>query len=120
MATEVVVYTLYTSNGVVATAGSSLVAATQAAAIALAQDGGATNSNAGLSDATKKTIGGVVGGVGGAILLGAIAVVAWRVWGRKSHHEEDYGLMEEKEGTPNQWTSTLDQYHKPGGASANF
>ncbi|KXT10147.1 hypothetical protein AC579_509 [Pseudocercospora musae] len=36
-----------------------------------------------LSTSSKKIIGGVVGGIGGAILVGGLAVVAWRIWGKK-------------------------------------
>jgi hypothetical protein len=45
------------------------------------QNGGGSGSN--LSTSSKKIVGGVVGGIGGAILIGGIALVAWRLWGKK-------------------------------------
>ncbi|KAK1078506.1 hypothetical protein LTR33_007173, partial [Friedmanniomyces endolithicus] len=45
------------------------------------QNGGGSGSN--LSTSSKSIVGGVVGGIGGAVLIGGIAVVAWRLWGRK-------------------------------------
>ena len=66
-----------------------------AAALASAASSGApgisgSNSgsgSSGLSSRSKSIVGGVVGGVGGAILLGGLAIVVWRVWGksRRSH-----------------------------------
>jgi len=49
-------------------------------------EGGAT----GLSSKAKGIIGGVVGGIGGAILLGGIALVCWRIWGRKKNTPDTY------------------------------
>ena len=100
------------------------------------QDG--DGSTSGMSTKTRNTVIGVVVGIGGAIVIGALAVVAWRVWGRKKQHEENDGLMaydmssagvEKSErgssaggpaSTPFQ--STLDNYHQPGhvNASSNF
>jgi len=72
----------------------------------------------------------VVVGVGGAILIGALAVVAWRIWGKKKSHEDEddiYDPNENKErssGSADQtpFRSTLDQYHNPGpvNTSSNF
>ena len=47
------------------------------------------SGSSGLSPKTKSVIGGVVGGVGGAILLGGLAIIFWRVWGksRRSHND---------------------------------
>lgn len=97
-------------------------------------NGNGNSGGGGLSESNKKIIGGVVGGVGGAILLGGLAIVAWRIWGRKKHITEDdddlmagtgSALGSDKAtgstGTPFQ--SNLDQYHTPGGrpnAAANF
>lgn len=79
---------------------------------------------------------GVVVGVGGAIALAAMALVAWRVWGRKRNSDDDdlmtygtgYGPVEKREvgsaqgpsRTPFQ--STLENYHAPSNvnASSNF
>lgn len=96
----------------------------------------------GMSTQTRNTVIGVVGGVGGAIVLGALAFVAWRIWGRKRKHEENDGLMdyhtagtsafnsEPKPDATSQSTApsrspfqtTLEDYHRPGqvNASSNF
>lgn len=94
-----------------------------------------------MSTKTRNTVIGVVVGVGGAIVLGALGLVAWRIWGRKKHSEENDGLMaydmsatggmEKSErgssagGAHTQRTpfqSTLENYHQPGQvtASSNF
>lgn len=98
------------------------------------------DSDSGLDDSQKNIIIGVVVGVGGAILLGGLAVVAWRVWGRKKNDgygEEDEDMMNagtavgsagrDKASSPSNagnspFKSTLDQYHNPGpvNASSNF
>lgn len=82
----------------------------------------------------------MVVGVGGAIVLGALGLVGWRIWGRKKHNEEQDGLMDYNMGTggvekhestgpingSNQqqtpFQSTLEDYHQPGhvNASSNF
>lgn len=46
-----------------------------------------------MSANTRNIIIGVVVGVGGAILLGALGVVAWRIRNRKKAAEENDGLM---------------------------
>ena len=50
-------------------------------------NGGGDGSN--LSDNAKRVIGGVVGGIGGAILIGGLAFVAWRLWGKKKAQREE-------------------------------
>lgn len=75
----------------------------------------------------------MVVGVGGAIILGGLALVAWRIWGRKKHHEENVGLMDygsaaEKPDTGGSmagrtpFQSTLESYHAPTqvNTAANF
>ncbi|EME44664.1 hypothetical protein DOTSEDRAFT_72201 [Dothistroma septosporum NZE10] len=47
------------------------------------QGGSGGGSGGGLSSSKKAIIGGVVGGVGGAIFVGALAIFAWRLWGKK-------------------------------------
>ncbi|RMZ76569.1 hypothetical protein DV737_g4739, partial [Chaetothyriales sp. CBS 132003] len=48
------------------------------------------SGSSGLSSTAKATIGGVVGGVGGALLLAGLAYTAWRVWGKKKNlHDDD-------------------------------
>lgn len=87
---------------------------------------------------TRNTIIGVVVGVGGAIALGALGFVAWRIWGRKKNSEENDGLMDydmavtgiEKPdprssagiGPRSPFQSTLENYHQPTqvNASSNF
>lgn len=73
-----------------------------------------------------------MGGVGGAILVGAIALVLWRMHSRKQKQavkdEDDVfagpgdSLMREKH-TSNPFKKNLDQYHNPGGTvntASNF
>jgi outer membrane biosynthesis protein TonB len=61
----------------------------------LASGGGDENKpSEGMSPTTRNTVIGVVVGVGGAIILGGLALVAWRIWGRKKHQEENDGLMD--------------------------
>lgn len=47
------------------------------------QGGNGNGSGGGLSSSKKAIIGGVVGGVGGAIFVGALAIFAWRLWRKK-------------------------------------
>ena len=113
---------------------TSIPIATSTAAAGLDSSGNSAGSS-GLSDSNKNTIIGVCVGIGGAIILGGLAVVAYRVWGRKkAQHDDDDDLMgtqlgsgaHEKTGSANDnspFKSTLDQYHTPAGKvnpSANF
>lgn len=93
-------------------------------------------SGSGLKPATKKTIIGVVVGVGGALLVGGLGIFVWRLRrGRVNPVDED-DLMR-RDGSPlaagqkmrnaspeeSPFKATLDQYHKPPGtvnASSNF
>ena len=70
-------HSVYTTENVFA---STTGYATATIAPSLA-NGGGDGSN--LSSHTKAIIGGVVGGIGGAILIGGLAFVAWRLWGKK-------------------------------------
>jgi hypothetical protein len=97
------------------------------------QDGNGGNGD-GLSESNKKVIGGVVGGVGGALLLGGIALVFWRMKRRQNKvtaDDDDLNLNtgaalgdKPQNGTgPSPFQSNLEQYHNPGGrpnAAANF
>jgi len=67
----------------------------------------------------------VVGGVGGALLIGALAFTAWRIWGKKKNlHDDDLydpnantEKLSSSTATDNQqqpFRSTLDKYHNPG------
>ena len=98
------------------------------------------SSDSGLSSQDKKVIIGVVVGVGGALIIGVLGVVIWRVRSKKGGRndpDEAADLMSgtavgtgngEKApspGAPNNGTpfrSTLDQYHNPGNvnAASNF
>ncbi|KAK4154827.1 hypothetical protein C8A00DRAFT_32347 [Chaetomidium leptoderma] len=94
------------------------------------------NSNgqaSGMSTQTRNTVIGVVVGVGGAIILGGLALVAWRIWGRKKNQEENDGLMDygstvDKPDTSGSiggrtpFQSTLESYHAPTqvNTAANF
>ncbi|KAF2709171.1 hypothetical protein K504DRAFT_454944 [Pleomassaria siparia CBS 279.74] len=96
---------------------------------------GSGGSGGGLSSEKKSIIGGVVGGVGGALLLGGLALVAWRIWGRKNRVSADdddltfsTGSALGDKSSPGATNNTpfqtnLEQYHNPGGrpnAAANF
>ncbi|KAF5021206.1 hypothetical protein F66182_6758 [Fusarium sp. NRRL 66182] len=52
------------------------------------------DSSSGMSTKTRNTVIGVVVGIGGAIVVGALGLVAWRIWGRKKHTDEADGLMD--------------------------
>ncbi|KAK3989124.1 hypothetical protein QBC44DRAFT_370267 [Cladorrhinum sp. PSN332] len=93
------------------------------------------NSGKGLSTQSRNTIIGVVVGVGGAIVLGGLAFVAFRIWGRKKQQEENDGLMDyTSTGTAEKtdvsgsqsgrtpFQSTLESYHAPGqvNTASNF
>ena len=71
-----------------------------------------------------------MGGVGGAILLGALAVVAFRIWGKKKQpNYQDDDLMDPQErektssvsGGHSPFRSNLEQHHAgPINTSSNF
>lgn len=100
----------------------------------LVGDNNGGGQNSGMSPQTRNTVIGVVVGVGGAIILGGLALVAWRIWGRKRHQEENDGLMDygstveskpESGGSMSGRTpfqSTLESYHAPTqvNTAANF
>lgn len=100
-----------------------------------------SNGSSGMSDSTRKTIIGVVVGVGGAIVLAVAGLFAWRIWGRKKANEENDGLMSYNNGAEGKsevgglnagstvtgsarspFQSTLESYHAPSNvnASSNF
>ncbi|KAG6016282.1 hypothetical protein E4U43_003965 [Claviceps pusilla] len=93
----------------------------------------------GMTTKTRNTVIGLVVGIGGAVVVGALGLVAWRIWGRKRHDEEHDVLMDydmstsppppaeksERGGsaggaqrTPFQ--STLENYHQPNKVNASF
>jgi len=130
------VQTIVSDGHTLAQTRTSAATEIRTTAISLSTDpASVSNGNGGLSDANKKVIGGVVGGVGGAILLGGLALVCWRIWGRKKHvNEDDDDLMAgtgsalgDKPHSPGSgstpFQSNLEQYHNPGGrpnAGTNF
>ncbi|KAH6630268.1 hypothetical protein B0J18DRAFT_95276 [Chaetomium sp. MPI-SDFR-AT-0129] len=95
---------------------------------------GESGQESGMPTQTRNTVIGVVVGVGGAIILAGLALVAWRIWGRKKHQEENDGLMdygshiESKPDTSGStagrtpFQSTLESYHAPTqvNSAANF
>lgn len=123
------------ANGVVATL-TSTTSGTPSATAALISD--SSSNSSGVSSSTGKIIGGVIGGIGGAALLTGLAIVAWRIWGRKKNDvdDDDFNvgtgydpLNGEKDaagrpvGAGSQFQSTLEQHHAPPrnvNASANF
>lgn len=74
----------------------------------------------------------MVGGIGGAILIGGLAVVAWRLWGKKKREQlpqDDYldsrddSIHREKTASSQPFQDNLEQYHNPNGAvntASNF
>ncbi|KAK3633666.1 hypothetical protein LTR56_015732 [Elasticomyces elasticus] len=130
-------YTSYwTSNGVVqsrlvttnhvVTSTTGYATATLKPAL---QNGGGSGGN--LSTSSKSIIGGVVGGIGGAILIGGIALVAWRLWGKKKRQgaqqddfldSRDDSIRREKRASQG-LQAPPDRYHNPSGPvnpSSNF
>ena len=84
------------------------------------EDGGSGSS--GLTSSQKNIIIGTVVGIGGAILLGALGVVAWRIWGKKKHNANDDDAYDPNDirkeasssgSSASPFKSTLDQYHQP-------
>jgi len=87
-----------------------------------------------MSTKTKNTVIGVVVGIGGAIMLGGLGIMAWKIWGRKKNEDDGEDMMgfrsgsrgqEKVDGTPaaNPFQSTLESYHNPTrqvNASSNF
>ena len=84
---------------------------------------------------TRSTIIGVCVGIGGAVILGGLAIVFFRLRKSKREQEESDGLMgfrsgvdssHEKSsasGAPSQFQSTLESYHAPpknANVSSNF
>ncbi|KAL8766585.1 MAG: hypothetical protein Q9209_006650 [Squamulea sp. 1 TL-2023] len=94
-----------------------------------------SSNKSGLDPAQKRIVIGVVVGIGGAILLGGIAIVAWRIWGHKGRAtDDDNDLMDSHPGSSGRekqssisghspFRSTLDQYHNqpgPVNTASNF
>ena len=118
---------------------SAVVAITSSTSTSTAAPGlNSTNDNSGssgLQPSQKRIIIGVVVGIGGVVLLGGLALVAWRIWGKKKNLADDdddligsqlSSLGQEKPNSASDnspFRSTLDQYHAPTGpvnTSSNF
>ncbi|RDL40879.1 uncharacterized protein BP5553_00858 [Venustampulla echinocandica] len=133
---NVITQVLTVSGSVVTSVSSSTntnsaSAATNEASLA----GNGEKSSGGMSSKTKNTVIGVVVGVGGAIILAGLGVVAWRIWGRKKKGDESDDLMGYRASSAagekttaqgpaaNPFQSTLENYHNPArnvNASSNF
>ncbi|KAG5947383.1 hypothetical protein E4U59_001204 [Claviceps monticola] len=135
ISTKVEVITQVLSNGSKAVV-TTTTRTTSTPAPGLSSDEGETT---GMTTKTRNTVIGVVVGVGGSIVLGALALVAWRIWGRKRRGEEHDVLMDYDLSTPGAaeksergssaggpqrtpFQSTLENYHQPTQAnpSSNF
>ncbi|KAK2809881.1 hypothetical protein FQN50_003522 [Emmonsiellopsis sp. PD_5] len=132
---EIVTNTITVSGSVIEQTSTSIPS--QTAAPGLGDDNGGSGSSSGLSTGTRNIIIGVVVGVGGAVILGGLAFVAWRLRRKRNARGvgDDDDLMNagtavgssshetSTMGTANSpFKSTLDQYHNPRGVnpSSNF
>lgn len=104
--------------------GQQTTLTSQQTSTATAALAGKNSSPSGMSTQTRNTVIGVVVGVGGAIILGGLAFVAWRIWGRKKGADENDNLMDYPSGTAEKpatgntiggtpFQSTLESYHAP-------
>ena len=115
---------ILTTSGLVAV-GTSVTTSTSFPGI---NNNGEPSGSSGLSSQQKKIIIGVVVGVGGFVILGGMALVAWRVWGRKKQplEDDDRAHTATPDARPgpggSPFKSTLDQYHNPGtvNTASNF
>lgn len=86
-----------------------------------------------MSPTTRNTIIGVVVGVGGAIILGGLAIVFFRLRRKRNANADDddddliqtgaaVGSQTHEAPGSSPFKSTLDQYHKPGAVNpaSNF
>lgn len=132
-------YTTLTSNGAAFTSAivtSSTTVETPTTSAGQASGGSNSGGSGSITPATRNTIIGVVVGVGGALLFGGLAIVAWRLK-RKNKNPVDEDDLMRRGGSPlaagremhaanpeqSPFKTTLDQYHKPPGvvnASSNF
>ena len=127
---------------IVSVSGSSTITSVSVSSQVVAADSASATSapglngsnggggSSGLSSTSKKIIGGVIGGVGSAILLGGLVVVAWRIWGRRRKLNVDGDdLMDSHPGSSGRektssvsdpFRSHLDQTHAPVNTASNF
>jgi len=80
-----------------------------------------------LSSSSKNIIGGVVGGVGGAILIGVLALLAWRMYGKKKRQQDAHnswvGSAPEDNVPKEELGTGAERYHNPNGGvntASNF
>lgn len=76
-----------------------------------------SGSSGSISPHTQAIIGGVVGGVGGAILIAGLAFAAWRIWGRKKGNrlpQDDYYAGQEESYQKEDNTDGLERYRIHG------
>ncbi|MCJ1410917.1 hypothetical protein MMC19_005004 [Ptychographa xylographoides] len=121
-----------TTSAVVAVTTSNVITATSAPSLVPSNN---SSGSTGISPSQKSIIIGVVVGVVGAILLGGLAFVGWRVRSRKRRAaDDDYDPMTSLPGSATHekasnvgpdspFKSTLDQYHNPTGqvnTASNF
>ncbi|KAL8938028.1 MAG: hypothetical protein Q9216_004116 [Gyalolechia sp. 2 TL-2023] len=122
---------VFTTSGLIPVSTSSATS-TSSPSLDTSDNG---SSKTGLDSSQKRIVIGVVVGIGGALLLGGMAVVAWRIWGRKGRqNDDDNDLMDSHPGSSGHekrssisgqspFRSTLDQYHNHGGppnTASNF
>ncbi|EEQ84070.1 uncharacterized protein BDCG_00875 [Blastomyces dermatitidis ER-3] len=133
----IVTNTITLSGSTYEQTSASTIAPGQTLAPGLGNDAGGRRTSSGLSESSERIIIGVVVGVGGAVILGGLAFVAWRLRRKRNARGlgDDDDLM--NAGTAvgsssletsttaagaSPFKSTLDQYHHPGGVnpSSNF
>ena len=111
------------------TAFSTSVTTPTAAAGSL-NDGSSGGTSSGLSESGKNALIGVLVGVGGALILGGLGFVLWRLYGQKKRRNDDDDILMGGTGGPEKFSndsspfrSNLDQYHNPAGqvnTASNF
>ncbi|KAF2759794.1 hypothetical protein EJ05DRAFT_309849 [Pseudovirgaria hyperparasitica] len=112
---------------------SEMTTGSAVATLSPSNDG--SNSDGGLSSTNQKIVGGVVGGVGGALLLGGIVLVFLRLRKKRQNKvqiDDDFAGMDYKRNENSRNSEPLnnstfqnanDQYHQPAArpnAAANF
>lgn len=128
-------FAVITTGGSVITSAESTAfttsVTTPTAAPGSLNGGGGDGSNPGdLTSTQKSTVIGVVVGVGGALILGGVGFVLWRLKGQKKRGTDDDDILmggtqggEKYSNAGSPFRSTLDQYHNPAGqvnTASNF
>ena len=136
--TVIIMKTTVTIDGVPKETESTVTSSVPVATT-VTQQKGSESSGKGMSAATKRTVIGVVVGIIGAVVMGALFFLAWRIWGRRKNDDEDdddtlspFGRGASSHGQektsdvgsmPSPFKTTLDQYHNPNAktnVSSNF